>query len=60
MAEYGVTEDRLRPLLEARRPVLSALLDHVRDRWDGFDGYAREHVGLDECYPARLRAAMLA
>jgi hypothetical protein len=60
MAEYGVTEDRLRPLLEARRPVLSALLDHVRDQWGGFDGYAREHVGLEAGFPERLRASLLA
>jgi protein-tyrosine phosphatase len=59
MAEYGVTEERLRPLLEARRPVLEALLHHVRDRWGGFDGYACEHVGLDAGFPERLRAALL-
>ena len=59
MTEYGVTEERLRPLLEARRPVLGALLDHVRDEWGDFDGYAREHVGLDDGYPERLRASLL-
>jgi protein-tyrosine phosphatase len=59
MAEYGVTEERLRPLLEARRPVMAALLDHVRDRWGGFDGYAAEHVGLDGGFPERLRASLL-
>jgi protein-tyrosine phosphatase len=60
MAEYGVTEERLRPLLSARRPVLDALLEHVRDQWGGFDGYAREHVGLDDEFPERLRASLLA
>jgi protein-tyrosine phosphatase len=59
MAEYGVTEERLRPLLEARRPVLAALLEHVRDEWGGFDGYAREHMGLDDEVPDRLRSALL-
>jgi protein-tyrosine phosphatase len=59
-AEYDVTEDRLRPLLEARRPVMAAMLEHVRDTWGGFDGYALEHVGLDEEFPERLRAALLA
>jgi len=60
MVEHGITEERLRPLLEARRPVLAALLDHVRDQWGGFDGYAREHVRLDDGFPERLRASLLA
>jgi protein-tyrosine phosphatase len=60
MAEHGVSEERLRPLLEARRPVLAALLDHVRDQWGGFDGYAREHVGLEAGFTTRLRASLLA
>ncbi len=42
MEEYGVTEARLRPLLEARRPVLAALLEHVRDRMGRF---RRLHAG---------------
>jgi len=40
--------------------VLAALLDHVRDQWGGFDGYAREHVRLDDGFPERLRASLLA
>jgi protein-tyrosine phosphatase len=59
MAEYGVAEERLRPLLEARRPVMAAMLGHVRDRWGGFDSYAREHAGLDDGFPERLRASLL-
>ena len=56
MADYGITEERLRPLLEARRPVLAAMIDHVRDRWGGFDGYALDHVGVDAGIPDQLRA----
>jgi protein-tyrosine phosphatase len=59
MTEYGIAEERLRPLLEARRPVLAALLDHVRDQWGGFDGYTRAHVGLDDGFPEQLRASLL-
>ena len=59
MAEYGIAEERLRPLLEARRPVLAAMLEHVRERWDTFDGYACEHIGLDPGFPDRLRASLL-
>ncbi len=60
MAEYGITEERLRPLLEARRPVLVAMLEHISTRWGDFDGYAREHVGLDAAFSERLRASLLA
>jgi protein-tyrosine phosphatase len=59
MAEYDVTEERLRPLLEARRPVLAAMIEHVHDRWGGFDGYAVEHAGLGAEFPERLRASLL-
>jgi protein-tyrosine phosphatase len=60
MAEYGVSEERLRPLLEARRPVLAAMLDHVHERWGDFDGYAHAHVGLDSDFVERLQASLLA
>src|SRR5215217_6016439 len=29
MAEHGVPEERVRPLVEARRPVLAAVLSHI-------------------------------
>jgi protein-tyrosine phosphatase len=60
MAEHGVAEERLRPLLEARRPVLAAMLVHLHDQWGGFDGYARDHLGVDPDLPDRLRASLLA
>jgi protein-tyrosine phosphatase len=59
MAEHGVTEEQLRPLLEARRPVLSSMLAHLYERWGGFDGYATEHLGLDPVVVERLRTALL-
>jgi len=59
MAEYGITVERLRPLLEARRPVLAAMIEHVHDRWGGFDSYARNHVGVDGEVVERLRAGLL-
>jgi len=59
MAEHGVTEDRLRPLLEARRPVLAAMIAHLHERWGGFDAYAREHLGIEPDLVARLRGDLL-
>jgi protein-tyrosine phosphatase len=59
MSEHGVTEDRLRPLLEARRPVLTAMLAHLHERWGGFDAYAREHLGVEPDLVARLRGQLL-
>ena len=40
LARHGVTEARIRPLLEARRPVLATALRHLHERWGGFAGYA--------------------
>jgi protein-tyrosine phosphatase len=59
MSEHGVTEDQLRPLLEARRPVLTAMLAHLHERWGGFDAYAREHLGVEPDLVARLRGELL-
>jgi len=59
MAEYGITDERLRPLLEARRPVLAAMIEHVHDQWGGFDAYAREHVGVEPDVVARMRRELL-
>jgi protein-tyrosine phosphatase len=59
MAEHGVTDERVRPLLEARRPVLAAALRYIRERWGGFDGYATEHLAVDNDLPQRLRNALL-
>ena len=59
MTEHGVAVERLRPLLEARRPVLATALRHLHDQWGGFEGYALEHLGVDAGLPERLRAALL-
>ena len=59
MAEHGVSDERIRPLLEARRPVLSAAIRHIHTHYEGFDRYATEHLGTDEELPQRLRAALL-
>jgi protein-tyrosine phosphatase len=59
LAEHGIADERIRPLLEARRPVLAATIAHVHQQWGGFDGLAVEHLGVDEALPERLRAALL-
>jgi protein-tyrosine phosphatase len=59
MAEHGVSDERIRPLLEARRPVLSAAIRHIHAHYEGFDRYATDHLGADEDLPQRLRAALL-
>jgi protein-tyrosine phosphatase len=59
MTEHGLPDARVRPLLEARRPVLERALRQLRERWGGFDGYARDHLGVAADLPERLRAALL-
>jgi protein-tyrosine phosphatase len=59
MTEHGLPDARVRPLLEARRPVLERALHQLRERWGGFDGYARDHLGADAELPEQLRAALL-
>ena len=59
LAEKGIPDERMRPLLEARRPVLATTLRHVHDEWGGFEGYARDGLGVDADLPDQLRAALL-
>jgi protein-tyrosine phosphatase len=59
MAEHRVANERVRPLLEARRPVLASALRHLHEQWGGFDGYARVRLGVEAELPARLRSALL-
>jgi protein-tyrosine phosphatase len=59
MSEHGVADARVRPLLEARRPVLATALRRLQERWGGFDGYATDHLAIDADLPERLRAALL-
>jgi protein-tyrosine phosphatase len=60
MAAHGVEDERVRPLLEAHRPVLATALRHIHEQWGGFDGYATARLGVDRGLPERLRAALLA
>jgi protein tyrosine/serine phosphatase len=55
----GVSDERIRPLLEARRPVLATVLRHVHERWGGFEGFAHNHLAVEADLPERLRAALL-
>jgi protein-tyrosine phosphatase len=59
LAEQGIPVERLRPLLEARRPVLAATLRHIHEQWGGFEVYARDHLAVGADLPDRLRAALL-
>jgi protein-tyrosine phosphatase len=59
LAEKGIPDEHMRPLLEARRPVLATTLRHLHAEWGGFEGYARERLAVDPDLPGRLRAALL-
>jgi protein-tyrosine phosphatase len=59
LAEHNVPDERIRPLLEARRPVLAGALRHVHEQWGGFEGYAHDHLGVAPDLPERLRDALL-
>src|SRR2546421_2829898 len=59
LAKYSVPHHRIRPLLEARRPVLATALRHLHERWGGFDGYVEQHLMVEHDLPDRLRAALL-
>jgi hypothetical protein len=55
---HGITEDRVRPFLEARTEVLQRALQHIRERWGDFDGYATGCLGLSAGFSNGLRAAL--
>lgn len=55
---HSVPEERVRPLLEVRRRVLASALEHLEQRWGGFEGYVAEGLGLDDL-PVRLRQTLL-
>ena len=57
--EHGVAHDRVRPLFEARRPVLQIAVDHLHETWGDFDTYAVDQLGLHPDTPTRLRTALL-
>ena len=59
LEEHGIAEELVRPLLEARRPVLEATLRYIHERWRGFDGYALDHLMVEPDLPQRLRDALL-
>ena len=59
LRRHSVPEDRVRWLLEARRPVLAKALRHLHHRWGGFDNYAVDRLGLPDGHPDRLRSVLL-
>lgn len=59
LVEHGVTEVDVRPFLSPRTEVFRRALAHVDERWDGFEGYAVDHLGVDVALPERLRTALL-
>ena len=59
LAEKGIPDDRMRPLLEARRPVLATTIRHLHDEFGGFEGYALDRLAVAPDLPDRLRAALL-
>jgi protein-tyrosine phosphatase len=59
LAEHGIDEERIRPLLQARRPVLARALAHLHDEWGSFEDYAVRVVGVTPDVPTRLRHRLL-
>lgn len=59
LEEHGVTEDRVRFLLEARREVMVETLAAVNREWGGFGGYATSLLDLPAGLIDRLREALL-
>jgi len=55
----NVPEERIRPLLEARRPVLASTLKHINEQFGGFEEYAAEVLGVDPTLPERIRKSLL-
>jgi protein-tyrosine phosphatase len=59
LVQHGVSEARMRSLLDARRSVLATMLRHVVQHSNGFDGYAIAHAGVAPNLPDRLRDSLL-
>jgi protein-tyrosine phosphatase len=58
LAEHGVDEEQVRPLLEARTTVLQRAVEHLHDRFGDFDTYATECLGLPADFPHHLRSVL--
>lgn len=58
--QHGVSEHRVRPFLEPRSAVLERALQHIHDRWCGFDAYATNCLGVAAGLPNELRSALTA
>lgn len=56
---HKLTPERIRHLVEARPVGMEAALALIRDRWDGFEGYAGEVLGLADELPSVLRHELL-
>jgi protein-tyrosine phosphatase len=60
LIEHQVPEERVRPLLEARRPVLASTLIHLYEQFGGFEKYAVDVLGVVPTLPEQLRENLLA
>jgi hypothetical protein len=60
LIEHQVPEERVRPLLEARRPVLASTLIHLYEQFGGFEKYAVDVLGVVPTLPEQLRETLLA
>ena len=59
LIEHQFPEERVRPLLEARRPVLASTLIHLYEHFGGFERYAVDVLGVIPTLP-ELRETLLA
>ena len=60
LIEHLVPEERVRPLFEARRPVLASTLIHLDEEFGGFEKYAVDVLGVVPTLPEQLRETLLA
>jgi protein-tyrosine phosphatase len=60
LIEHLVPEERVRPLFEARRPVLASTLIHLDEQFGGFEKYAVDVLGVVPTLPEQLRETLLA
>lgn len=59
LERHGVAESEVLHLLEPRSEVLRRAIEHVHDRWGGFENYASTCLGVEPTLPARLRSALV-
>ena len=59
LVQHSVTESDILHLIEDRPVGMTAVLEHIRTQWGGFDGYARSELGVSPAVIARLREELL-